>query len=210
LLPEFSNASYADLVFINCPFDEEYLELFRAIIFTVYKCGFTPLSSMVEDNALDNRIDKIISLIEKCKFGIHDISRTELNGFGLPRFNMPFELGLFYAARRFGAGRQKHKNALILEKTRYAYQKYLSDINGVDIKAHSGNTEIVIRLVRNWLKMSSDRKTIPGPISLASAYEEFNLALPEAAKVLGFVEINEIPFVEYCLMVEEAIRFKLF
>ena len=85
-----------DLVFINCPFDENYSELLRAIVFTVYKCKLFPVTALTEDNALENRLDKIIKLIKKCKYGIHDISRISLNQNGYPRFNMPFELGIFF------------------------------------------------------------------------------------------------------------------
>ena len=31
---------YEDSVFVNCPFDEEYEELFDAIVFSVHDCGF--------------------------------------------------------------------------------------------------------------------------------------------------------------------------
>jgi hypothetical protein len=35
-------------------------------------------------------------MIEECRFGINDLSAVELGATaGLPRFNMPFELGLF-------------------------------------------------------------------------------------------------------------------
>ena len=30
---------YQDSVFINCPFDEEYVPIFRAIVFIVAACG---------------------------------------------------------------------------------------------------------------------------------------------------------------------------
>jgi len=32
--------SHEDSVFINCPFDEEYEELFDAVVFAVHDCGF--------------------------------------------------------------------------------------------------------------------------------------------------------------------------
>ncbi len=112
--------SYDNSVFINCPFDENYKEIFYAIIFTVYRCGFVPRSSLEQDNALENRLSKIEKIIEECRFGIHDISRTEINANALPRFNMPFELGIFFGAKKFGDVRQRHKTALVLE-----YQKYL-------------------------------------------------------------------------------------
>ena len=108
-------ARYNDSIFINCPFDEEYAPILRDIVFTVYRCGFLPITALGEDNALDNRLQKIEALIEKCRYGIHDISRTKLNDNNLPRFNMPFELGMFFGAKRFGNKIQKNKTALIFD-----------------------------------------------------------------------------------------------
>lgn len=201
--------SYNDSVFINCPFDDAYHPLFRAIIYTVYRCGFFPITAMGEDNAMDNRIDKLLRFIEKCKYGIHDISRTELNADHLPRFNMPFELGVFYAARRFGNSVQKGKNGLVLERTKYRYQHYLSDINGVDTKAHENDPVIAIRHTRNWLHTASRRTTIPTANVITNEFNEFLVDLPVIVNALGFANIDEPTFNDYCLIVEEAIRKKL-
>jgi hypothetical protein len=162
-----------------------------------------------EDNALDNRLDKILRIVEKCKYGVHDISRTELNPNGLPRFNMPFELGVFFAARRFGNQSQKGKNAIIFERTQFLYLQYLSDINGVDIKAHGNDKAAIIRELRNWLKTTSRRKTIPGPVELINDFTEFENNLSIIANNLGFDDVNTIPFNDYCTIAEEAIRDKL-
>lgn len=78
-------------VFINCPFDPEYKPLFEAIVFTVQIAGFRPRCAREASNAGQVRIDKILEIISECKYGIHDISRTEPLP---PRFNMPLELGL--------------------------------------------------------------------------------------------------------------------
>ena len=76
-------------------------------------------------------VTKNLDLIEVCRFGVHDISRIERDAVNdLPRFNMPFELGLFLGARRFGKGDQRRKLCLVLEAERYRYQKFLSDIAG--------------------------------------------------------------------------------
>jgi hypothetical protein len=50
-------------------------------------------------------------MIRECRYGIHDLSRIELNEAQYPRFNMPFELGIFFGARYIGTGEQKKKNA---------------------------------------------------------------------------------------------------
>ena len=101
--------SYNDSIFINCPFDDAYRDKLEAIVFTVYRCGFFPISALSEDNALDNRLTKIQRLIRKCRYGVHDISRIEPNHKGYPRFNMPFELGIFFGAITFGRDSQKKK-----------------------------------------------------------------------------------------------------
>lgn len=64
---------------------------------------------------------------------------------------MPFELGIDHACRRFGNGPLAGKKILILEHTRYDYQKALSDISGWDIQSHAGDYESAVRHVRSWL-----------------------------------------------------------
>ena len=85
---------YSDQVFVNCPFDKEYLSLFRACTFTVLDAGFVPRCSLEIDDGTQFRLEAIMGLIENCKYGVHDLSRVQLDsGSDLPRFNMPFELG---------------------------------------------------------------------------------------------------------------------
>lgn len=200
MVKDFSNS-----VFINCPFDEDFKELLHAIIYTVYKCGFAPRSAMEENNALNNRLSKIESIIEQCRFGIHDLSRTEINKSSLPRFNMPFELGIFFGAKKFGDAQQKTKVALVLEKQKYLYQQYISDLNGIDTQAHENSVEKVIKVVRNWLHISSGRKTIDGHIRMIKDYIDFrNVVLVGAVSRLG-LDIDDLSYNDYCLIVESSL-----
>lgn len=142
-------------VFINCPFDEAYRPLFYAIVFAVHDCGFIAHCTLEIDDAGRVRIESIYELIAGCRFGIHDVSRTELDEINqLPRFNMPLELGLFLGASRFGADYHQDKSVLILDREPYRYQKFISDISGQDIKSHEGIAEHAIRTVRDWLDNS--------------------------------------------------------
>jgi len=139
-------------VFINCPFDGAYLSLFHAIVFTVTRCGFKPRCALEVVDSGGTRIAKIEQLIEECPIGVHDISRTELSETnGLPRFNMPLELGLFLGARRYGDAVQKRKRCLVLDRQPYRYQQFMSDIAGHDIEAHDDDVEILITKVRSFL-----------------------------------------------------------
>ncbi len=107
---------YNDNIFINCPFDSAYKKLFDAMVFAVHDCGFIPRCALEEDDASQVRIDKIYSMIADCRYGIHDISRTEDKSSGLPRFNMPLELGIFLGAKRFGIEEQKWKKSLVPDR----------------------------------------------------------------------------------------------
>jgi hypothetical protein len=87
-------------VFINCPFDPGYRATFDAIVFAVLHCGFEPRSALEAGGSGQQRFDRLLVLIGACPLAIHDLSRVELSGKNLPRFNMPFELGLFSSGGR--------------------------------------------------------------------------------------------------------------
>ena len=87
--------------------------MLRAIVYTVYRCGFFPKTALDEDDGSDNRLTKIIRKIRDSRYGIHDLSRIELSNAAWPRFNMPFELGIFFGAKNLGDDHQKRKNALV-------------------------------------------------------------------------------------------------
>jgi len=81
-----------------------------------------------------------------------NLSRTELDTvYQLPRFNMPFELGVFIGATRLGTREQRRKVCLILDRERYRFQRFISDIAGQDIAAHQGEPDEAIRAIRTWL-----------------------------------------------------------
>lgn len=107
--------AYETNVFINCPFDNAYDPFFDAALFAIYRCKFKPRCALEINDAGDQRIDKINNIIKECKVGIHDISRTELDeGSGLPRFNMPLELGLFLGEKNSARHKNRKTNTLLL------------------------------------------------------------------------------------------------
>jgi hypothetical protein len=131
-------------VFVNCPFDDQYRKFFYAIVFTVIRSGFVARCALETDNSADNRFDKICQIIKECRYGIHDISRTEPDGDPpLPRFNMPLELGVFLGAKKYGGPAHRTKSCIIFDRQQYRFQRFISDIAGQDIHAHGGD-------VRRW------------------------------------------------------------
>ena len=107
-------------VFLNVPFDRAYRPLFEAMVFAVHDCGFRPRCALEASDGGHVRVQKIAAIIRECRLGIHDISRTELDRKSrLPRFNMPFELGVFLGAKWFGDDSQRRKNTLVLDRAKY-------------------------------------------------------------------------------------------
>ena len=198
---------YNDNVFINCPFDSAYKKLFDAMVFAVHDCGFIPRCALEEDDASQVRIDKIYSMIADCRYGIHDISRTEDKSSGLPRFNMPLELGVFLGAKKFGIEEQKRKKCLILDTEPYRYQQFISDIAGQDIQAHNDAPELTVKVVRDWLRTASRRETIPSGGIIWERYQEFMEKLPQMARE-GRLIVEELVFNDYTSMVTQWLRTK--
>jgi hypothetical protein len=148
--------------------------MFEALCFTVLDCGFVPRCSLEIDDATQFRLRAILNLIKKCRYGIHDLSRVELDEDSrLPRFNMPFEFGVFYSAKIFGSKKHKNKHSIVLEKQKYRYQKFISDISGIDVKPHNSSSKKAVFAVRNWLLTSSRRATIPPAHNIYSRYLNF-------------------------------------
>lgn len=172
--------AYEESVFLNCPFDSGYERLFRALVFAVLDCGFVPRCALEFDDGSEVRIEKIQRIIEQSMYGIHDISRTELDeDSALPRFNMPLELGIFLGAKYFGAPRQRVKACIIFDRERYRYQHFCSDISGQDIRAHHGDERELIRGVRHALRTWKPGKILPSAAAVFERYRQFTERIPE-------------------------------
>jgi hypothetical protein len=197
-------SKYENAVFVNCPFDDAYRELFEALVFAIHDCGYVAHCALEVDDGSEVRIEKIAKLIAECRLGIHDISRTEPDGAtGLPRFNMPLELGMFLGAKRYGRSEQKRKNCLILDTERYRYQKFISDIAGQDISAHGGEPARAIRIVRDWLSNITPMSLVlPGGRAIASRFQRFRAALPTSCAQLD-LKPDELTFNNYVVQVEQ-------
>jgi hypothetical protein len=201
-----TDRNYSRNVFLNCPFDDEYQQMFYAMIFTIYNCGYFPRCAMEIEDGGETRISKIFNIISECKFGIHDISRTELSeGNGLPRFNMPLELGMYLSAKRFGDKKQKIKTCLVLDREQYRYQIYISDIAGQDIRSHDNDPLVLIPIVRNWLRNQSGRTTIIGGAEICQRYEVFVEVLPQLCEELHLT-IDELIFNDFRTIIEEWLK----
>lgn len=194
---------FAKSIFINCPFSPEYQPIFRAILFSVYACGFLPRCALEVSDSSENRLSKIEAIIRECKFGIHDISVMGPDPqTRLARLNMAFELGIFLGAKRFGTGRQRHKIALVLDRHRYRYRAALSDISGQDIASHRGVARNAIREVRDWLDASRQTAdSLPGGSYIGQRFYKFSRQLPAGSKSQR-LNARELTYADLCRAIE--------
>lgn len=201
-----SELIYEKSIFINCPFDDAYNPLLEAIIFTIHDCRFIARCSKEINDSSQVRVEKIFQMIADCKYGVHDISRTELDEKNqLPRFNMPLELGYFLGAKRFGNKKQKGKLGLILDGEPFRYQKFCSDIAGQDISAHENNANKIFKVIRNWLNDSVSDVRIPSGSKIAERYNLFETDLPLYCETFR-KEKSELTFIDFRNMVIEWLK----
>ena len=135
--------------------------------------------------------------IAESAYGIHDISRTELDSDnGLPRFNMPLELGVFLGCKRYGGRKQRLKCCLVLDREKYRYQKFVSDIAGQDVRSHDANPRVAVSQVRKFLRTQSRRSDIPGETRIWNRFRLFLDKLPALCEELE-ITVAELEFVDY-------------
>lgn len=133
-------------IFINCPFDNEYLPLLRALLFVAKFYGLDVKIASLELDSKSNRLTRIISLMKEAKYSVHDLSRMKSDKEGeYYRMNMPFELGLDYGISDEG------NVFLIFENEAYELKKALSDINGWDVRPHNNEPERLVSEFRRWI-----------------------------------------------------------
>jgi len=185
-------------VFINCPYDIAYTPLLHPIIFAVRFFGFRPRLALESADSGASRIERILDLIKKSRYAIHDLSRLRSDRCGEHfRLNMPFELGLDIGCRVFGKATFKNKKCLVLEKDRHSIKAALSDLSNSDVCSHNNEPEKAVRHVRNWLVQEAGADGVSGT-AIWYAFNDFMADLDKTLRQKGFrkIDINTLPLPE--------------
>jgi hypothetical protein len=134
-------------VFLNIPYDERFRRLYLAYIVGLTQLGLQPHATLGIPGG-DRRLDRILALIQSCRYSIHDLSRVEMDRTppSTPRFNMPCELGLTITWQILNPGRHTW---FVFESRHRRLQKSLSDLDGSDPNIHGGTVEGVMRELCN-------------------------------------------------------------
>lgn len=161
------------------------------MLWLLVQVGLTPRLALERSNANEVRTHKICELIEASRFSIHDISRVRLSKKDeYARLNMPFELGIDFACRRYAPKkRHKRKVILILEEEPYATQKALSDLSFSDPKPHQCEVEVLLEVLRDWLRTNGFKIKL-GAAEIYNRYLDFQLRLLKELEARGFSKQN--------------------
>jgi len=190
------HSDYDVNVFINCPFDDKYEPLFRAMVFTISSCGFIAQCAKGASNQ-NLRFQRILELVGECRYGLHDLSRMKVGA--MPRNNMPLELGVFIGCQRFGSPFDYEKEYLILDRNAHDYNQHTSDVKADDAEYHHNKPKEMIERVRNWLanRPFRDRsQPIPGADWLVERYTRFTNEAPALCDNL-FLTFGKLSFEEF-------------
>lgn len=180
-------------VFVNCPFDDDYLPLLHAILFAIHDCGFIARIAVEDVGSGETRLDKIVRIIDESRYSIHDISRVEITAASpLPRFNMAFECGLAFGALRFAS--RKGRDFLFMAAEPHQDKLTLSDLAGQDSKAHRNDPRTAVGAVRSFLAAKSSPNATRGTEAIWKRYQRFSSQLFRLAQQLGMTEAEIASF----------------
>lgn len=163
-------------VFLNIPYDAGFEDLYLGYIVGLSQLGLRINVTLAVPS--QGRLDTIISLVEKSNFSIHDLSRIELSN-GIPRFNMPVELGI--ALYRSSVTKGKHR-VYIFESKPYRAQRSTSDVNGIDPHIHHGRPQELMIALRNLFRQPGDVTTVP---EMLRSYHAVKKRLPAIRENAG-------------------------
>jgi hypothetical protein len=168
--------SRIESVFLNIPYDDAFENLYLAYIVGLTQLGLRINATLAIPN--QGRLKTIMDLIEQSNFSIHDLSRIELSS-GIPRFNMPVELGLALYRSKITKGRHR---VHIFESKPYRTQRSTSDVNGMDPQIHRGTVTGLMAGLRNIFRQPDDVTTVP---EMLTSYRAVKQKLPELRKNAG-------------------------
>ena len=77
----------------------------------------------------------------------------------------------------------------------YRYQRFISDLAGMDIHEHGGDPKRALRQTRDWLATVSRRRLLSAD-RLTRLYEQFLAELPALARSLEF-DPDRITYIDF-------------
>ena len=189
-------------VFVNIPYDERFRRLYLAYIVGLTHLGLEPRATL-GISGTERRLDRILALIQSCRYSIHDLSRVQLDRTPpcTPRFNMPFELGLTVTWAKLNPAQHSW---FVFEARPRRVQKSLSDLDGSAPNIHDGTVGGVMREICNaFVRSRAARPAVP---EIMRTYRGLSSKLNEIIAAAGARSVFEARiFDDLCFAAKAAI-----
>ncbi|MBI3695046.1 MAG: hypothetical protein HY238_09450 [Acidobacteria bacterium] len=166
--------------FLNIPYDDAFQDLYLAYVAGLSAFRLTPRATL-EIPGGERRLDRILRLIQTCRYSFHDLSRVEIEAHRppTPRFNMPFELGLTVAFDKLCPAQHTW---FVFESKHRRILKSLSDLSGTDVYIHDGRPSGVFRELCNALVRSRRQPSVQ---QMGTIYRSLQSSLPVILRRAG-------------------------
>jgi hypothetical protein len=163
-----------DVCFLNIPYDNRFEKLYLAYIVGLTAHGLEPAATLgIPRDA--RRLDRIFTLIQSCRYSVHDISRIQIDPGPprAPRFNMPFELGMAVAWARLNPALHSWVGC---DEVLHRPARSISDLAGTDFHFHHGRVSGVLAALCNAFVSRTERPTVP---RMQIVYRRLRRAIPD-------------------------------
>jgi hypothetical protein len=167
-------------VFLNIPYDKKFERLFLAYLAGISAFGMVPRATLeIPDSS--RRLEKILKLARSCGYSVHDLSRVQLDRSKprVPRFNMPFELGLCVADANRREGQKQ--NWFVFEAEANRIDKSLSDLKGTDPRIHDATVRSVMSGLCNIFRRPGRQPSVPQMMQIYRGLRKNQAAILRAA-----------------------------
>lgn len=183
-------------VFLNIPYDQRFSRLYLAYIVGLTELGLEPRVTLGIPGG-ERRLNRILALIQSCRYSIHDLSRVEIDRRPprTPRFNMPCELGMTIAWQQL---KPEHHTWFVFESQNRRLQKSLSDLDGTDPNIHDATVEGVMRELCNAFVRRGPQAGVP---QMLRTYRRVRRQVPDVMQVAGTTNLfNARVFKDLCFV----------
>ena len=168
-------------IFINAPYGPEYEGLFLAYLVGSVSLGLTPRAAMETYDTSASRLMRIAHLIQGCRYSVHDLSVVSVGtSSGVPRFNMPLELGMAVMEQNRTLGEDSHR-WIVFDAITNRPDISISDLKGYEALNHDGFPEGILRELLGNLE-STEPVTYPEMVQLL---HDVRAALPDLYRETG-------------------------
>lgn len=142
-------------VFPNVPYDRRYEAVFIGLMAAVLALGRKPRCTLEIQDRGEGRPARIFEILEGTRVSFHDLNRA-----GTPaRFNMPFELGVAVALKRYWG---RH-DWFVLEALPHRVQRTLSDLKLTEEHVHGNGPRIAVSCILDAL---ATKRRNPDPMAV--------------------------------------------